>query len=125
MVVWLAALAYFDHLVQQQTTEMATAVWRGVADVVCYGGFFVLGVRFHERRGVLTVRQRAQIQEGIPQEKAKEVVKFIKDTKAKVQASIQGEQVRVTSPSKDDLQEAIRTLREQDFGVALHFGNYR
>ena len=72
-----------------------------------------------------TVRQRASIQQGIPQDKAKEIVKFIKDTKAKVQASIQGDQLRVTSASKDDLQEAMRLLREQDFGVALQFGNYR
>jgi uncharacterized protein YajQ (UPF0234 family) len=50
----------------------------------------------------------------------------LKDAKLKkVQASIQGDQLRVTSPSKDDLQEAMRQLREQDFGVALQFGNYR
>jgi uncharacterized protein YajQ (UPF0234 family) len=72
------------------------------------------------------VRRVFAIQEGIPIDAAREIVKFLKDRKLKkVQASIQGEQVRVTSPSKDELQEAIRTLREQDFGVALHFGNYR
>jgi uncharacterized protein YajQ (UPF0234 family) len=66
------------------------------------------------------------IQEGIPIEAAREIVKYIKDKKLKkVQASIQGDQVRVTSPSKDDLQDAMRVLREHDFGVALHFGNYR
>jgi uncharacterized protein YajQ (UPF0234 family) len=53
-------------------------------------------------------------------------VKFIKDKKLKkVQVAIQADQVRVSSASKDDLQEAIRLLREQDFGVALQFGNYR
>jgi uncharacterized protein YajQ (UPF0234 family) len=53
-------------------------------------------------------------------------VKYLKDKKLKkVQAAIQGDQVRVTSASKDDLQEAIRALREHDFGVALQFGNYR
>ena len=53
-------------------------------------------------------------------------MKFIKDQKLKkVQASIQADQVRVTSPSKDDLQDAMRQLREHDFGVALQFGNYR
>ena len=63
---------------------------------------------------------------GIPTEKAKDIVKFLKDAKLKkVQASIQGDQLRVTSPSRDDLQEAMRLLREQDFGVALQFGNYR
>ena len=67
-----------------------------------------------------------EIQQGIPIEAAREIVKFIKDKKLKkVQASIQADQVRVTSPSKDDLQEAMRQLREHDFGVALQFGNYR
>jgi hypothetical protein len=73
-----------------------------------------------------TVRQEIALQQGIPTEKAKDIVKFLKDAKLKkVQASIQGDQLRVTSPSKDDLQEAMRQLREQDFGVALQFGNYR
>jgi uncharacterized protein YajQ (UPF0234 family) len=73
-----------------------------------------------------TVRQEITLQQGIPSEKAKDIVKFLKDSKLKrVQASIQGDQLRVTSASKDDLQEAMRLLREQDFGVALQFGNYR
>jgi len=73
-----------------------------------------------------TVRRVMPIQEGIPIEAAREIVKFIKDKKLKkVQASIQGDQIRVTSPAKDDLQEAIRQLREHDFGIALQFGNYR
>jgi uncharacterized protein YajQ (UPF0234 family) len=73
-----------------------------------------------------TVRQEISLQQGIPSEKAKDIVKFLKDAKLKrVQAAIQGDQLRVTSPSKDDLQEAMRLLREQDFGIALQFGNYR
>ena len=73
-----------------------------------------------------TVRQEITLQQGIPSEKAKDIVKFIKDAKLKkVQASIQGDQLRITSPSKDELQEVMRLLREQDFGVALQFGNYR
>lgn len=73
-----------------------------------------------------TVRQEISLQQGIPSEKAKEILKFLKDAKMKkVQASIQGDQVRVTSPSRDDLQDAMRVLREHDFGVALQFGNYR
>ena len=73
-----------------------------------------------------TVRQEIALQQGIPTEKAKDIVKFIKESKLKkVQASIQGDQLRVTSGSKDDLQEVMRVLREQDFGVALQFGNYR
>ena len=73
-----------------------------------------------------TIRQEITLQQGIPGEKAKDIVKFLKDSKLKkVQASIQGDQLRVTSPSKDDLQEAMRVLRDQDFGMALQFGNYR
>ena len=72
------------------------------------------------------LRRVITIQQGIPTDAAKEIVKFLKDKKLKkVQASIQSDQVRVSSPSKDELQEAMRILREQDFGVALQFGNYR
>src|SRR3954447_16449533 len=73
-----------------------------------------------------TVKRVIKIQEGIPIEAAKEIVKYLKEKKLKkVQASIQGDQVRVTSGSKDDLQDAMKALREHDFGVALQFGNYR
>ena len=72
------------------------------------------------------VRRVIPIQQGIPIEAAREIVKFIKDQKLKkVQAAIQADQVRITSPSKDELQDAMRQLREHDFGVALQFGNYR
>ena len=73
-----------------------------------------------------TVRQEVALQQGISTEQARDIVKFIKDSKLKkVQAAIQGDQLRVSSGSKDDLQEVMRLLREQDFGVALQFGNYR
>ena len=72
-----------------------------------------------------TVRQRAQIQQGIPQEKAKEVVRFIKDSKAKVQASIQGEMVRVNGKDRDILQQVIASLKTKDFGINMQFTNYR
>jgi uncharacterized protein YajQ (UPF0234 family) len=79
-----------------------------------------------ETAGGGTVKRVIEIQEGIPIEAAREILKYIKENKLKkVQASIQGDQVRVTSGSRDDLQEAIRVLREHDFGVALQFGNYR
>jgi uncharacterized protein YajQ (UPF0234 family) len=72
------------------------------------------------------VRRLITIQQGIPIEAARDIVKFIKEQKLKkVQASIQADQVRVTSPSKDDLQSAMHALRDKDFGVALQFGNYR
>jgi cyclic-di-GMP-binding protein len=72
-----------------------------------------------------TVRQRAAIQQGIPQEKAKEVVKFIKDSKAKVQASIQGDVVRVSGKDRDTLQDIIAKLKAKDFGIDMQFSNYR
>ena len=79
-----------------------------------------------ERAANDTVRRIVTLQQGIPTEAAKEIVKFLKDRKLKkVQAAIQADQVRVSSASKYDLQEAIRVLREHDFGVALQFGNYR
>jgi len=73
-----------------------------------------------------TVRQEIALQQGIPTDTGRAIVKFLKDAKLKkVQASIQGDQLRVTSPSKDDLQQAMGRLREHDFGIALQFGNYR
>src|SRR5258708_5162744 len=73
-----------------------------------------------------TGRRVIEIQQGVPIEAAREIVKYLKDEKLKkVQAAIQADQVRVSSPSKDELQEAMRALRDHDFGVALQFGNYR
>jgi len=72
-----------------------------------------------------TVRQKAKIVQGIESEKAKAVVKTIKDAKLKVQASIQSDQVRVTGRSKDDLQKAMALVKEKDFGIPLQFTNYR
>ena len=72
------------------------------------------------------VKRTVTLTQGIPIERAKEIVQFLKDRKLrKVQASIQGDQVRVSSASKDELQSAMHLLREADFGVALQFGNYR
>lgn len=72
-----------------------------------------------------TVRQRVTLQQGIPQDKAKEIVKFIKDTKLKVQASIQGDLVRISGRDRDILQEVIAALRPHDFGIDMQFTNYR
>ena len=72
------------------------------------------------------VKRTVTLQQGIPSENAKDIVKFLKDQNLKkVQAAIQGDQLRVSSPSKDELQAAIRLLKAQDFGVELQFGNYR
>jgi uncharacterized protein YajQ (UPF0234 family) len=72
-----------------------------------------------------TVRQAVKVQQGIPIEKAKAIVKAIKDRKLKVQAAIQSDQVRVSGKSKDALQETMALLRGEDFGVPLQFSNYR
>lgn len=72
-----------------------------------------------------TVRQVVKIQQGIPIEKAKELVKFIKDAKLKVQASIQGETVRISGKDRDTLQEVIASLKGSDFGIDMRFDNYR
>jgi len=72
-----------------------------------------------------TARQLVTIQQGIATEKAKEIVKAIKDAKLKVQAAIQGDQVRVTGKKKDDLQQVIALLKGADFGIPLQFTNYR
>jgi uncharacterized protein YajQ (UPF0234 family) len=72
-----------------------------------------------------TVRQRIALQQGIPTDKAKEIVKAIKDSKIKVQAAIQAEQVRVSGKNRDDLQSVIQLLKGRDFGIELQFENYR
>jgi cyclic-di-GMP-binding protein len=73
-----------------------------------------------------TVTQEINLQQGIPIETARAIVKFIKELKMKkVQSEIQGEQVRVTSPSRDDLQMVMHKVKEKDFGIELKFGNYR
>jgi uncharacterized protein YajQ (UPF0234 family) len=72
-----------------------------------------------------TVKQAVNVNVGISEEKARELVKFIKGLKAKVQVQVQGDQVRVTGKAKDDLQVVIRSVREQDFGLPLQFVNFR
>jgi uncharacterized protein YajQ (UPF0234 family) len=73
-----------------------------------------------------TVRRTIEMQQGISSDAARDIVKFLRDQKVKkVQAAIQADQVRVSAPSKDDLQEAMRLLRGHDFGIELQFGNYR
>jgi uncharacterized protein YajQ (UPF0234 family) len=72
------------------------------------------------------VRRTVELQQGIPTDAARAIVKYLKDQKLKkVQAAIQGDQLRVSSPSKDELQAAIRLLKSHDFGLELQFGNYR
>lgn len=72
-----------------------------------------------------SVRQVVTLQQGIPMEKAREIVKFIKDTKLRVQAAINGDFVRVTGKDRDTLQEIIAALKAKDFGIDMQFTNYR
>src|ERR1700739_610618 len=72
-----------------------------------------------------TVKQKITMQQGIPIEKAREIVKLVKETKKKVQASIQGDLVRVSGKDRDTLQEIIALLRQKDFGIDMQFTNYR
>ena len=78
-----------------------------------------------EAAGGGTSRQQLKINQGISIEKAKEIVKTIKDMKVKAQASVQGDQVRVSSKSRDTLQDVMAALKEKDFGIPLQFTNYR
>ncbi len=72
-----------------------------------------------------SVRQKITLTQGIPGDKAKEIVKYLKDSKKKVQASIQGDTVRVSGKDRDTLQEAIALLKGHDFGLDMQFTNYR
>ena len=72
-----------------------------------------------------TAKQAVKVQQGIPQDKAKEIVKAMKEQKLKANVSIQGDTLRVTSKSKDELQNVMTLLRGGDFGVALQFDNFR
>jgi len=72
-----------------------------------------------------TVKQEITLQQGIAIEKAREIVKKVKDSKLKVQASIQGDFVRIAGKDRDTLQQAIHLLRESDFGIDMQFINYR
>ena len=72
-----------------------------------------------------SVRQKILLQQGIPIEKAKDIVKLVKDSKKKAQASIQGDTVRISSKDRDELQTIIALLRAKDMGLELQFTNYR
>jgi len=72
-----------------------------------------------------TARQKVSLQKGIPSDKAREIVKLIKGTKLKVQASIQADQVRVSGKNKDDLQKVMQLLKQTDLGIDMQFTNYR
>ena len=104
------------------------ALWEILATRLAKRGVAVKNFKMGDSEAAAggAVRRVIEIQQGIPIEAAREIVKILKEKKLKkVQAAIQADQVRVSSPSKDELQDAMRVLREHDFGVALQFGNYR
>jgi cyclic-di-GMP-binding protein len=104
------------------------ALWEIIATRLVRRGVAVKNFKVEDSQPAAggAVRRVIEIQQGISTEAAKEIVKFLKEKKLKkVQATIQADQVRVASPSKDELQEAMGALRGHDFGVALQFGNYR
>lgn len=72
-----------------------------------------------------TVRRRVSLIQGIDQEKAKQIIKLVKDSKLKIQASLQGDQVRVSGKNRDDLQAAIQTIKDYEFDIPLQFVNFR
>jgi len=72
-----------------------------------------------------SAKQRIDLQQGIPVDKARDIVRLVKDTKLKVQVAIQGDQVRVSAKKKDDLQAVMKLLRERDLGIAIQFTNFR
>src|SRR5574341_2498757 len=72
-----------------------------------------------------TARQKVSLQKGIPSEKAREIVKVVKGTKLRVQAAIQGDQVRISGKNKDDLQAVIQALKSTELGIDMQFTNYR
>ena len=104
------------------------AVWEILQTRMVRRGVPVKNLKASETEPVAggLVKRTVTLQQGIPIEASREIVKFLKDQKLKkVQAAIQGDQLRVSSSSKDDLQVAIRLLKAQDFGIELQFGNYR
>jgi len=78
-----------------------------------------------EEAGGGRLRQKIALQQGIPIEKAREIVRLVKDSKVKVQAAIQEDQVRVSGKNRDDLQKIIALVKDKDLGIALQFTNYR
>ena len=84
-----------------------------------------LDVQPHERAGGDRVRQIIRLRQGIPAEKAREIIRHVREQHPKIKAQAQDDQIRVAGPKKDELQRVMATLREHDFGLDLEFANYR
>ena len=114
--VTLTAEAEFQ--LEQMIEILKLALVKRKIDVQC------LEVKDHYASGKV-VKQEVVLREGIDKELAKKIVALVKDAKLKVQAAIQGEQVRITGKKRDDLQEAIALLRTQELGMPLQYNNFR
>lgn len=122
----------FDRLEKKITLlgddEMKLRALKDVLGLRCAKrGISVKSLKFGEEEKALggAIRQVVEIIQGIPQDRAKEIVRLIKDTKLKVQAAIQGDSIRVSSRQKDELQTVIHQIRESKIDLALQFVNYR
>lgn len=117
-----------DGIVLRSTTEDRLNAARGVLEdkiVKRKVSLKALDPQKIEAAGGQSFRQLVKLKEGVEMEKAKEIVKAIKDSKMKVQAAIQGDLVRISGKKRDDLQEAIALLRGKDFGLPLQYVNFR
>jgi uncharacterized protein YajQ (UPF0234 family) len=115
----IALLAESEYCLEQlRATIKGYCVKRGV-DTLC------LDFQLVEKAGGQTLKQNIKIKEGIDQENAKQITKRLKQSKMKAQASIQGDEVRITGKSRDDLQEAIKQIKELNLSVPLQFVNFR
>jgi uncharacterized protein YajQ (UPF0234 family) len=114
----LTLYAPSEFQIEQMRDVFATKLAKRGVDVGCleYGKVEVSGKQ---------ARQQAKVRQGIDDELARKIVKLIKDSKIKVQAAIQGDQVRVSGKKRDDLQEVIALIRKADLGLPLQFTNYR
>ncbi|HHJ4328539.1 TPA: YajQ family cyclic di-GMP-binding protein [Klebsiella pneumoniae] len=107
-----------DFMLEQMLDILRGALIKRKIDIQC------MDIKDHYASGKV-VKQEVEFREGIDKELAKKIVSAIKDAKLKVQAAIQGEQVRVTGKKRDDLQEAIALLRGADLGMPLQYNNFR
>lgn len=118
-----------DHLISLSAADdfKVTAVGEVLKQKMVKREISLKALTFGDIKSALggTAKQEITLQNGIPTDKAKEIVKAIKDAKLKVQSQIQGDQVRVTGKSIDDLQAAIQTIKSNDYGIHVAFVNFR
>jgi uncharacterized protein YajQ (UPF0234 family) len=117
-----------DNAVNSEDEYKLDAIWDVLQTKLMRRGVPIKNMERSEaqKAGGMTLRQEVTLQQGIPTDTAKKIVKFLKDKKLKkIQSQIQKDQVRVTSPSRDALQQVMSILKAEDFEVELEFGNFR